>query len=270
MKNKQSETIPPLDGAIVTGIRLINEITRLDAAPFKASSRPGHLIHIVAEGEVEQTAGGIVEHFRCGDSVWYWENEPVRGQVIKAPWRFYTVNFMAPSLSPPPLNERIKPVNDQTFAKMQELLLTWRSTELPRMTRHIRLHSLLLDIIHDLLSETSKDQSAETEAGLWWRIENILRSDLSQPINLERLCQRMHCSERSIFRACKKATGLSPMKRIKQIRLNYARGLVRFAQRSISEIAYDIGYNRVQEFSRDYKKHFSCTPSFDRAQAIVI
>ncbi len=266
MNINQSKTIPPLDGVIVTGIKLVDELTRSET--FRSASLPGHLIHIIAEGEVEQEAGGIVERFKAGDSVWYWENEPVCGRIIKSPWRFYTVNFLAPSLPPPPLNERVKPVSLETMSKMQELLHTWRNTRVPQMARHIHLHTLLLDIIFDLLSETTKNQSAETDARLWWQLEATLRADLSQPINLFLLCELMHCSERSIFRACKKATGLSPMKRIKQIRLSYARGLVQFSKRSISEIAYELGYERVQEFSRDYKKHFSCTPTADRRHVV--
>jgi AraC-like DNA-binding protein len=269
MITHNTNTSPPLNGAIVTGIKQIKEYTYSETGSFRAVSLPGHLIQIVTKGEVKQEAGGITENFGAGDSVWYWENEPVCGTIIKAPWKFYSVSFTAPSLPPPPLNERIKTVNKETANKMRLLLLSWKDHQQPRMTRHIKLHSLLLEIILDLLSETAKDQSAETEAGIWWKIEANLRSDISQPLSLESLCRIAHRSERSIFRSCKKATGLSPMKRIKQIRLSYARGLVQFSQLPISEIAYNIGYERVQEFSRDYKKIYACTPSFDRSQSLL-
>ena len=56
------------------------------------------------------------------------------------------------------------------------------------------------------------------------------------------------------------------MKRVKQLRLSQARGMLQFSQLSISEIAYDVGYERVQEFSRDYRKHFGCTPTEARRE----
>ena len=261
---QQISQISNLSGAIVTEIMTVDEIRRTEAGTFKAASLPGHLIHIVTEGKVEQKSGEIIERFSSGDSVWYWENEPIQGTVIEAPWRFYTVSFSAPFLTPPPLNERVKPVSSKTVKQMRQLLEIWRGREMPRMLRHIRLHIILLDIIYDLLSTEAREHSAETTAGLWWRLESILRTDLSQPVNPKRLCELGNCGERTIYRACKAATGLSPMKRIKNLRLNSARGLVQYSQYSISEIAYNVGYERVQEFSRDYRKHFHCTPSSDR------
>jgi AraC-like DNA-binding protein len=261
MAGRTSRVLSPLNGAIVTGIRLVDELERARTGLFRAVSLPGHLIHIVTHGEVEQEAGGIVERFKEGDSVWYWENEPVQGRVVEAPWRFYTVSFMAPSLPPPPPNERVKPVSSRVVTRVRDLLLVWRNTQLPPVVRHIRLHALLLEVILELLSDTAREQCAEAEAGLWWRIEAALRADLSQPVSLGVLCELGHRSEHSIFRACKKATGLSPMKRVKQVRLSHARGMLQFSRLSISEIAYDVGYERVQEFSRDYRKHYGCTPS---------
>ncbi len=261
MVESASSVPPALNGAIVTAIRLVDEITRSKTGPFRAVSLPGHLIHVVTEGEVEQEAGGIVERFKAGDSVWYWENEPVSGHVVKAPWRFYTVSFSAPSLPPPPPNERVRPVSHRAVRWTRDLLLVWRNTQLPPVVRHIRLHALLLEVILELLSDAAREQCAEAEAGLWWKIEAALRADLSRPVNLRVLCELSHRGERSIFRACKKATGLSPMKRVKQIRLSHARGMLQFSRLSVSEIAYDVGYERVQEFSRDYRKHYDCTPT---------
>jgi AraC-like DNA-binding protein len=264
---QKNEGTPNLSGAIITEIRTVDKIKHQEPGRFSASSLPGHLIHIVTNGEVEQESGGIIERFSGGDSVWYWENEPIRGQVIKAPWEFYTINFLAPSLPPPPLSERVKPLSRNTMQHAEKLLSIWHSTELSPMIRHIQAHITLLNIVQDLLSAEAREQSAESAAGLWWRLESILRADLSQPINLARLCKLGHCSERTIFRACRAATGLSPIKRIKNLRLSCARGLVRYSLLSISEIAYSTGSERVQEFSRDYRKHFECTPSSDRKQS---
>ena len=55
------------------------------------------------------------------------------------------------------------------------------------------------------------------------------------------------------------------MKRIKELRLSYARGLVQHSELSISEIAYRTGYSRVQELSRDYHERFKVTPREERA-----
>ena len=71
-------------------------------------------------------------------------------------------------------------------------------------------------------------------------------------------------SQASIARSCQKAVGLPPMKRVKQIRLSMAWGLVMFSELRMTEIAHRIGYERVHEFSRDYRRQFGRSPLHDR------
>lgn len=256
--------IPPLDGAIVNSVVLVDRITRTIAGPFEAVSLPGHLIHITTEGEVEQRAGGVVERFGPGCAIWYYENEPVQGVVKKTPWSFYTVNFRAVALLPPPLDRRVVTVSEETVARMQALLEVWRDTQAPPARRHMRVHALLLEIVLDVLPDESQAHRMDTAAGLWWRIEAELRKDLSRAIDLRFLQRLGSRSQRGIFRACHLATGMPPMKRVKHVRLSYARGLVQLSELTMSEIACRVGYGRVQEFSRDYGKLFAVTPTQDR------
>lgn len=54
------------------------------------------------------------------------------------------------------------------------------------------------------------------------------------------------------------------MRRVKRLRLSYARGLVLYSPLSLTDIALRVGYGRVQELSRDYRQHFGITPREDR------
>jgi AraC family carnitine catabolism transcriptional activator len=54
------------------------------------------------------------------------------------------------------------------------------------------------------------------------------------------------------------------MKRMKHLRLAYARSLVQHSDFPITEVASSVGYERVHELSRDYRKHFGIAPTFDR------
>ena len=63
------------------------------------------------------------------------------------------------------------------------------------------------------------------------------------------------------------AVGLPPMKRLKQIRLSLARGLVHYSDLNMTEIALRVGYGRVHEFSRDYRLAHGRPPTADRAAA---
>ena len=253
-----------LRGSVITTVNLVDLIERKRIFHFKAVSLPGHLIQFVLSGEVEQTAGGITERFRTGDTIWYHENEPLEGRAIRAPWRFITVNFDAPTLAPPPAGKRVRKADTQSAILFRKLLKTWNDKSINPVRRHLLIHSILNAIIANLLSDRENQQQADESTKLWWKIENDLRSDLSRRITLSFLGKYTHLSLRTIIRSCKAATGLSPMKRLKKVKLSYARGLVQFSRMNMSEIAYRIGYGRVQEFSRDYAREYGRTPTKDR------
>lgn len=261
-----STNTPTLDGPLITRVTLVDRITRPHTGPFHSQSLPGHLIHLVETGRVIQQAGGVNEEFGPSHSIWYNENEPVKGRIIESPWTFITVCFDAPNLLPPPLDQRVKPIASTELELGERLLDVWQNTSLAPTIRHMRVHAVLLELLVHIVSEKAQTYRLDTPTELWWNIERQIRQDLSQPLDLEHLSNVCRRSKRSINRICYLATGTSPMKRIKEVRLGYARGLVQHSQYSITEIAFRVGYNRVQEFSRDYHKRYGTTPTEDRQE----
>ena len=255
--------IPPVHGPIITGINLVDCLTRHDRSTYRAVSLPGHLIHLVTEGRVEQRTEGMRQEISPGSAVWYHENQPVSGRILETPWTFYTVNFSA-TIFPPPYDRRVTRYEPETLEKMKELHAVWLDDTIPPTTRQLRLHALLLKIILDILPEESHDYRVDDLTSVWWAIEAQLRRDLSIPISLESIQKLGHCSLRKINQACNLSVGKSPMKRVKELRLSYARGLVQFSDLSMTEIAFSVGYSRVQELSRDYRSAYGATPTQDR------
>ncbi|EMI53807.1 AraC family transcriptional regulator [Rhodopirellula sallentina SM41] len=253
-----------MQGPVITEIALIDRIIRPNRGAFRSESLPGHLIHFCTAGRVEQRSGGVIQRFGKGDAIWYHENESVEGSVIDPPWEFYTINFRAPSLLPPPLDQRVFPVSQSAMSHTKRLLEIWRDVDGSAVKRHLQVHAHLLQIIAEILPTDPENQRIDTPSQLWWEIETRLRACLHDPIDLRHLETLSGRSQRSISRACRLATGLSPMKRVKQVRLSYARGLVQLSDLSMTEIAMRIGYPRVQEFSRDYHILYGTTPSQDR------
>jgi transcriptional regulator GlxA family with amidase domain len=133
----------------------------------------------------------------------------------------------------------------------------------------MRVHAMLLDILSRLQSPKTQPFGMDPPASLWWNLETQLRRDLSEKIDLSEMAARSGRSVATLTRSCRSAVGLTPMKQLKQIRLSLARGLVRRSGLSFSAIAARIGYDRVHEFSRDYRKHFGITATEDRSRSRV-
>jgi AraC-like DNA-binding protein len=256
---------PPIEGGLIQSVLLVDKLIRPNECSYRAPSLPGHLIHFVISGEAEQEVSGRHQTLTPGTIVWYHENEPVRGEIIQAPWEYYTVNFVAVQLPPPPFDQRVIRANQGLVGRFDALLATWRNGELSAIKRHMQVLALLLELLTDVMPTASFQHRVDMETHLWWDLEAKLREDLSRPIDLRLMQNLSRRSRQAIIRACHSAVGMPPIKRVKEIRLSYARGMVLYSRQRLTEIALSLGYSRVQELSRDYHKRYGLTPTEDRA-----
>ncbi|MEM6265670.1 MAG: helix-turn-helix domain-containing protein [Bacteroidota bacterium] len=76
------------------------------------------------------------------------------------------------------------------------------------------------------------------------------------------LAERFTTSESSLLRRVKRLTGLTPAQFLRQIRLQYAMTyLQEGTYDSIREVAYKVGYQSIDGFSRKFKQQFHKLPS---------
>ena len=256
-------TAPPIEAVLLVE----RFVRRSPAFRFEATSLPGHLLHYVVSGRVRQQCNGREYELRPGCVMWYHEDEWVTGQMLESPWVFYSVNFIAPGLPPPPFEGRLIPDQRRLAARFARLHATWHAPAPARFPRQCRVHARLLDILAGLATPATGSVRIDPRAQLWWALETELRRDLALPVTLARMCRISGASAATIARACRYAVGQPPLRRIKQVRISLARGLVRQSGLAMKEIAARTGYGRVHEFSRDYHRHVGCSPTQDRKRA---
>lgn len=254
----------------VRRIVLVDEVVRQRKGRFHSNSLEGHLLHVNLSGEVQQKAEGRPEHFGPNTVVWYHHNEPVEGHIISAPWRFITINFDGPSLPPPPEDRRVIPAGPGVIRNAKALLRHWRDAASDPLRREILAFRTLGDLLLELCESAciSAIPSAPYPANArdrWWEAEKKLRRMLDQPLPLEVIAAVVGMSERTTIRACKSATGQPPASRVRELRIAHATHLLQHSRLPITEIAARVGFERVQEFSRDYKRRTGRTPSQARA-----
>lgn len=259
------ETHPPVGPSVVRSVLLVDCYERPPGMLFDASSLPGHLIQLMRTGVAAHEVGGRHYILSTGDLIWYHENERVVGEVLDGPWSFYTVNFIAPTLPPPPFERRVRRAHPALHKDFESLLAAWRDRDLEPAVRELRVQSRLLALLADIEGAVGVPFRMDAAARLWWEIEGELRRDLSQEATLHRMVELSGRSAATIARACHEAVGLPPLKRIKQVKMSLARGLVRHSELRMGDIAARTGYARVHEFSRDYRRHFGTTPTEDRS-----
>jgi AraC-like DNA-binding protein len=264
----QAPIFSPIGSSVLCGVLLVDRLERPRRGfQYRAGSLPGHLLQFMLSGKVRQEMNGRRYELRGGDVAWYHEDELVVGEVQEAPWAFYTVNFLAPMLPAPPFDRRVTRGTPAARRAFDRLLRAWRGISAPPAARELRVQSALHMILAESVDPQAKPFSTAPATRLWWDIEARVRRQLDQRVTLQSLEQITGRSTATIARSCYAAVGLTPMRRLRQVRLSLAQGLLRQSNLTVSEIAQRIGYGRVHEFSRDYHKWHGVSPTQERLLA---
>lgn len=87
-----------------------------------------------------------------------------------------------------------------------------------------------------------------------------LERNIHREVNLEELASIAHMSQRSFLRVFQSATGTSPLAWVIEQRINRACNLLRQTDRRITEIAFDVGFNDSNYFTRQFSKITGTSP----------
>jgi len=85
-----------------------------------------------------------------------------------------------------------------------------------------------------------------------------------EDLDIDFLSKELQLSPTQLFRKMKALTNLPPMKFVNKIRLHKAKTLIETTSLNISEVAYGLGFNDPNYFSRAFRKEFNIAPTSAR------
>ncbi|AIY87318.1 AraC family transcriptional regulator [Thermotoga sp. 2812B] len=91
---------------------------------------------------------------------------------------------------------------------------------------------------------------------------NYLKEHFSEPVNMKKLAEMVGMSVSSFYQNFKTLTGMTPLQYQKKLRLCEARKLL-MTESDATTAAYQVGYESLSQFSREYKRFFGVSPSQD-------
>lgn len=192
--------------------------------------------------------------------------EPVLGILIDLDIRPMTellIQYRATKPRPPnpagtPVGLAVAPWNEQfTVALLRALELLDDSAALD-LLGHGRLRELLYTIVEGPAGPAIRDTLGAPTHQLV-PVLSYMRNNLDQPLAVEDLADRAGMSRAAFDRHFRAATGLSPLKYLKALRLNDAAMLIANGA-TITDAATRVGYTSPSQFSREFKRHFGTTP----------
>lgn len=90
-------------------------------------------------------------------------------------------------------------------------------------------------------------------------VENIY-VNYQKKYNVNTLAKLANMSTSSFHSTFKEITGLPPMQYIKKVKLHKARELLLYNDLTAKAAAYEVGYESLSQFNREYKRMFGTTP----------
>lgn len=127
-------------------------------------------------------------------------------------------------------------------------------------------------MLRSLFSGDKKEEAAEEQLGsrdqtFINRLRNSIRQNMGDSdFTVERLGEEVGLSRVQLYRKVKALTGQTPVDLLKKARLERARLLVEKTDKSISEIAYEVGFTAPSYFNKCFKDEFGVNPGALREQ----
>ncbi len=106
-------------------------------------------------------------------------------------------------------------------------------------------------------------ESDGTEAHALLRVGNVigaLEHDYAREWRLSELLSIAHMSRSTLMRVFRRATGQTPIEYLVRLRIQKAMELLRNSDRTITEIAMDVGFNDSNYFARQFRRQTGTSP----------
>lgn len=241
----------------------LQECGHLKAGSSHQTSRQNlqsFLFNIVLDGKGTLVYNGQTYSLECGDCFFIDCRAPHSYQSdLDKPWEIIWVHFNGCTseeyykLFMAQLPPVFRPVNNAKFISLlQELLRlnteTYADTE-------ILTSGLLSNLLTMLLTVNSI--SEEDDTALQAKLKTVLAyvdANFTAEISLDDLSHRFYISKYYLTREFKRAYGETIFQHIIGLRINYAKRLLRFTDKSVEEISELCGFNDQSYFSKQFKK----------------
>ena len=134
---------------------------------------------------------------------------------------------------------------------------------LSRIENLMRSRIMLRSVFAGDKQETEEEEQLnETDKTFVGRLRTAIQENLGDSdFSVERLGEEIGLSRVQLYRKVKALTGQTPVELLRKARLTKARQLLEKTEKSVSEIAYEVGFTSPSYFNKCFKDEFDINPS---------
>ena len=134
---------------------------------------------------------------------------------------------------------------------------------LSRIENLLRSRIMLRSVFTGDKQETEEEEKLnEADKTFVGRLRTAIQDNLGDSdFSVERLGEEIGLSRVQLYRKVKALTGQTPVELLRKARLTKARQLLEKTEKSVSEIAYEVGFTSPSYFNKCFKDEFDINPS---------
>lgn len=134
---------------------------------------------------------------------------------------------------------------------------------LSRIENLLRSRIMLRSVFAGDKQETEEEEKLnEADKTFVGRLRTAIQENLGDSdFSVERLGEEIGLSRVQLYRKVKALTGQTPVELLRKARLTKARQLLEKTEKSVSEIAYEVGFTSPSYFNKCFKDEFDINPS---------
>jgi len=139
------------------------------------------------------------------------------------------------------------------------------------LMRRAYVEARSIELLCDLWSQVGRSepaQHASIDGRTLMKVERTRASideGFAEPLAMRRLARDVGTNETKLSRAFRAVYGMTIFEYVRSRRMEEAQRLLRAGNLSVTEIAFEVGYEYSCNFSVAYKRHFGVTPKEERA-----
>ncbi|WP_316777272.1 AraC family transcriptional regulator [Streptomyces sasae] len=261
-------------------------VPRLSLASVDEPVEPAHILYepmicFVAAGTKRTTAGELVRVARPGEMLLTTIDLPVTADLEQVPYRSASLHLDGEPLTEllVELDETVRTAPSATSAQvaapmppeLADAVARW--VELLDAPDDIRplagrieseiLYRLLRSSLGPVLRQWSLADSTATRVR---EVARWIRARYAEPLSIDEIAAVAHMSAAGLHRHFKAATGMSPLRYQKHLRLQEARRRLVAGDATAAQIAQAVGYVSATQFNREYRTAYGLPPVQDAAR----
>jgi AraC-like DNA-binding protein len=258
--------------------------------PFHWHYHPEFELTLILEGSGQRLIGDSIEEYAPGDLVLMGANlphtyhsGPVEGKHRALVFQFRPDLLGEPFLALPEMQslrmllaQAEHGLSFPLLGGVHEAAILSKLCSLPALPRSAQVLELL-GIFDSLAHEASGRRICSgnllpTRVEDQQRIQKIcglLCENYQEPIDYQRLAEKLNLSQASLCRFFRRSTGRTMTDYVNEYRISMAAQLLKETDKSILEIAFEVGFGNYSHFNRQFQKSKGKTPRTFRAMFAI-